>query len=61
MQRCFVLSFILWLLCVTAVQGTLYLSCEQGNDLYQVLVDNDIPCRMAGFAIMLHAETILKS
>ena len=45
MQRCFVLSFILWLLCVTAVQGTLYLSCEQGNDLYQVLVDNDIPCR----------------
>ncbi len=45
MQRCFVLSFILWLLCATSVQGTLYLSCEQGNDLYQVLKDNDIPCR----------------
>jgi hypothetical protein len=45
MQRCFVLSFILWLCCVTTTQGTLYLSCEQGNDLYQVLKDNDIPCR----------------
>jgi len=45
MPRCFVLSFILWLLCVTAVQGTVYLSCNKGNDLYQVLVDNDISCR----------------
>jgi len=45
MQRCFVLSIIIWLLCTTAAQGTLYLSCEQGNDIYQVLVDNDIPCR----------------
>ena len=45
MQRCFVLSFILWLSCVTAVQGTVYLSCDQDNDLYQVLVDNDISCR----------------
>jgi len=26
------------------VQGTLYLSCAEDNDLYQVLVDNDIQC-----------------
>ncbi|MCP4452339.1 MAG: hypothetical protein GY809_12830, partial [Planctomycetes bacterium] len=45
MQRCLVLSFILWSLCVTSVQGTLYLSCEQDNDLYQVLTDSDIECR----------------
>jgi hypothetical protein len=45
MKRCFVLSFIIWLLCVTTAQGTLYLSCEQGNDLYQVLNDKSIPCR----------------
>ncbi len=44
MHRCFLLSFILWLLCVAPVQGTLYLSCDQDNDLYHVLVDNDIPC-----------------
>jgi hypothetical protein len=45
MQRCVILSFVVWLLCVTAAQGTLFLSCEPGNDLYRILVDNDIPCR----------------
>lgn len=45
MQRCFAASFVLWLACVTAVQGMLYVSCEQDNDLYRVLKDNGVSCR----------------
>ena len=40
-----VLASVLWLWCVTTTQATLYLSCEQDNDLYQVLKDSDVPCR----------------
>ena len=45
MPRCFAPSLILWLVCATASQGTLHLSCEQDNDLYQILKDNDLSCR----------------
>ena len=45
MPRCVALSFVLWLVCATAAQGTLYLSCERDNDLFQVLRDNDVSCR----------------
>ena len=44
-QRCFVLASIIWLFWIATTQATMYLSCDQGNDLYQVLVDNDISCR----------------
>jgi len=44
-QRCWALSSIVWLFCITAVHGALYLSCSRDNDLHQVLKDNDIPCR----------------
>ncbi len=45
MQRCFALPLIVWLFLATTTQGTLYLSCDQDNDLYQVLKGNKIPCQ----------------
>lgn len=45
MQRCWTFALILCFLGLSTVQGTLYLSCDQDNDLYQVLIDNDIQCR----------------
>ncbi|MCP4452028.1 MAG: hypothetical protein GY809_11245, partial [Planctomycetes bacterium] len=45
MQRYFVLSLIVWLFFVATTQGTLYLSCDQDNDLYKVLKDNRISCQ----------------
>ena len=44
LTRSVMFSVVVWLSCVTTAQAALYLSCEKENDLYQVLLENDIQC-----------------